>query len=108
MTGRDSLPAGLLADVKNYRNITWDDDATDAKVSGIIAAGMVYLDDKAGTPQDYTEDGKARTLLMEYVRYSMDSALEVFETNYQALILGMQNERRVTAYAVESTLPSET
>ena len=80
----------------------------DAKVSGILAAGMVYLDDKAGTPQDYTEDGKARTLLMEYVRYSMDSALEVFETNYQALILGMQNERRVTAYAVESALPSET
>lgn len=108
MAGRDSLPAGLLADVKNYRNITWDDDATDAKVSGIIAAGMVYLDDKAGTPQDYTKNGKARTLLMEYVRYSMDSALEVFETNYQALILGMQNERRVTAYAVESTLPSET
>lgn len=108
MAGRDSLPAGLLADVKNYRNITWDDDATDAKVSGIIAAGMVYLDGKAGTPQDYTEDGAARTLLMEYVRYTMDSALEVFETNYQALILSMQNERRVKAYAVENSVPSET
>ena len=105
MADRNSLPDGLLADVKNYRNITWDDEATDAKVSGLIASGMVYLDDKAGSPQDYTLDGKARTLLMEYVRYGLDSALEVFENNYQALILGMQNERRVNAYVVESPLP---
>ena len=43
---------------------------------------------------------------MEYVRYARDSALEVFETNYQSLILTMQNERRVSAYGVESTVPA--
>lgn len=106
MVSRDSLPAGLLADVKNYLNITWDDEATDTKVSGLIASGMGYLDKKAGSAQDYTADGDARTLLMEYVRYARDSALEVFETNYQSLILTMQNERRVSAYGVESTVPA--
>lgn len=105
MADRNSLPEGLLADIKNYLNITWDDAATDTKVSGLIASGMGYLDKKAGSPQDYTADGDARTLLMEYVRYVRDSALEVFESNYKSLILSMQNERRVKAYAVEVPVP---
>lgn len=48
MVSRDSLPQGLLADVKNYINITWDDEATDAKISDMIASGMVYLNEKYG------------------------------------------------------------
>ena len=105
---RESLPAGLLNDVKNYLNITWDDQATDAKITGLIASGMVYLNAKYGAEADYTADGMPRTLLMEYVRYARDSALDVFENNYQALILGMQNERLVTSYggSVESADPA--
>src|SRR5699024_9882479 len=101
---RDSLPDGLLSDVKNYLNITWDDEATDTKISGLIAAGMVYLNGKYGEEADYTADGMPRTLLMEYVRYARDSALDVFETNYQALLLGMQNEKAVSDDAMDSTV----
>lgn len=104
---RDSLPDGLLSDVKNYLNITWDDEATDAKVSGLIAAGMVYLNGKYGEEADYTADGMPRTLLMEYVRYARDSALDVFENNFQALILGMQNDKAVSIYAVESAVQGQ-
>lgn len=104
MVSRDSLPEGLLSDVKNYLNITWDDEATDAKVSGLIVSGMVYLNLKYGEEADYTADGMPRTLLMEYVRYARDSALDVFENNYQALLLGMQNERLVNAHAVDSAV----
>ena len=107
MVSRDRLPEGLLADIKNYLNITWDDDATDAKVSGLIAAGMVYLNAKYGEEADYTADGMPRTLLMEYVRYARDSALDVFENNFQALLLGMQNGRRVNAYDLESAVPPQ-
>ena len=102
---RENIPESLLADVKNYLNITWDDEATDAKVSGLIASGMVYLNLKYGEEADYTADGMPRTLLMEYVRYARDSALDVFENNYQALLLGMQNERLVNEYAMGSTVP---
>lgn len=98
MADRHALPDGLLADVKNYLNITWEDEATDTKVSGLIAAGMAYLDLKYGEAADYTADGMPRTLLFEYVRYARDSALDVFENNYLALLLGMQNERAVGAY----------
>ena len=34
----------LLADVKNYLNITWDDQATDRKIGGLIKNGIAYLD----------------------------------------------------------------
>ena len=104
MVSRESLPEELLSDVKNYLNITWDDDATDTKVSGLIASGMVYLNAKYGEEADYTADGMPRTLLMEYVRYARDSALDVFENNYQALLLGMQNGRLVSAYGMEGSI----
>lgn len=100
---RDSIPADLLNDVKNHLDITWDDEATDLKVRGFIASGMVYLDGKAGGGQDYQADGIARTLLMEYCRYLRDSALDVFENNYRSMILSMRHERVVREYAVEST-----
>lgn len=106
---RENIPESLLADVKNYLNITWDDEATDAKVSGLIAAGSVYLNMKYGEEADYMADGLPRTLLMEYVRYARDGALDVFENNYQALILGMQNQKAVSKYApaVEDTVSSQ-
>lgn len=105
--GRDDLPPGLLDDVKNYLNITWDDAATDANVSGLIASGMAYLDGKLGEAGDYTVDGLPRTLLLEYCRYGRDSALDVFENNYRSMLLDMQNGRRVKAYELESALPAQ-
>lgn len=102
MVNRDSLPQGLLSDVKNYLNITWDDEATDSKISGLVASGMVYLNLKYGDDADFTLDGLPRTLLMEYVRYARDSALDVFENNYQAMLLGMRHERLINS--VEGTV----
>lgn len=106
MPGRAALPAGLLEDIKNYLDITWDDEATDKKIGGLIASGMAYLDGKSGGAEDYTADGTPRMLLMEYVRYARDSALDVYENNYTNMILSMQNERAVARY-VESAEQTE-
>ena len=95
---RENIPAGLLADVKNSLNITWDDEATDNKIRGLIASATVYLDGKSGEMQNYDADGMPRTLMMEYVRYARDEALDVFENNYRSWILALQNERAVNAY----------
>ena len=104
MANRNTLPEGLLDDVKNYLNITWEDEATDQKIGGLIASGMVYLDAKYGSTADYTADGMPRTLLMEYVRYARDSALDVFESNYLSMLLGMQNEKAVKNYGALSSV----
>lgn len=94
----------LLAEIKNYLNITWEDEATDRKVTGLIEDGMVYLDLKRGAPADYMSPGLPRSLLKDYCRYARDSALDVFENNYLALLLAMRDERRVSDY-VESPAP---
>lgn len=104
MTPRTEVPAGLLDDVKAFLDVTWQDPATDKKYTEMILGGMAYLDDKYGAQADYTVPGEPRTLLMEYVRYARDSALDVFETNYLNRLLAMQNSKKVTDY-VESTVP---
>lgn len=107
MVSRDALPDGLLADVKNYLDITWTDEGTDAKVSGLIASAMVYLNSKLGADADYTADGFARMLLMDFVRYARSGALDVFEANYTDLILAMQNEKAVSEYAQNAVSPEQ-
>ena len=102
---RADVTAALLADVKNYLNITWDDTATDDKIRGLIASATVYLDSKGGGTLDYESDGLPRTLMMEYARYMRDEALDVFESNYTSMILAMQNERLVSN--VESAEPTD-
>lgn len=98
MATRDDLPAGLLDDVLNELDITWHDEATEKKYSGLIARGMAYLDNKLGRGSDYTQDDMPRALLMEYVRYARDHALDVFESNYLSMILGTQNEKAVMKF----------
>lgn len=97
------LPEGLLDDIKNYLDITWDDDQTNRRITGLIEDAMAYLDDKLGEAGDYLSPGYPRTLLKEYVRYARDAALDVFENNYQSLILAMQSERGVMNYVDSCT-----
>ena len=96
----------LLADVNNYLDYTWADEARDKKTLGFIRSGMGYLNGKLGAAADYEADGDPRTLLFEFVRYARDGAMDIFETNYKSLILAMQNKKAVSDYA-ESTLQAE-
>ena len=101
MYARTAIPAALLADVKNYLNITWNDLATDEHIRGLIASATADLDDYAGEELDYLSDGLPRTLMMDHVRYARDEALDVFENNYRTQLVRLRNRRRVTGY-VES------
>lgn len=100
-------PLELLQDVKIYLGITWQDSTTDQRITGLIASGMAYIDSKYGKAAGYSVDGFPRTLLFEYVRYARDAALDVFENNYTALILAMQNEKRVNEYENVSDAESD-
>ena len=72
MVSRSALPEGLLEDVLNELDITWRDEDTEKKYSGLIARGMAYLNKKLGGAEDYTLDDMPRALLIEYVRYARD------------------------------------
>lgn len=97
-----AVSAALLNAVKLWCNITWSDEATDAKVSDLIASGEAYIDGKLGAAGDYDTPGEPLTLLKEYVRYGLSDALDVFETNYLNRLLAMQHERRVSEYAADT------
>lgn len=97
----------LLADVNNYLDNTWKDEARDRKVRGFILSGMVYINDKLGKEADYESDGLPRTLLFEFVRYARDGAMDLFETNYKSMILAMQNKKAVSDYAQQSAISAE-
>lgn len=103
--GTAETVAQLLPEVENYLNITWQDDATDRKISGIIARGISRLTKLAGSEPDFTVAGDAQELLYEYCRYARDEALDVFENNYRSMLLEMRNGRKVAAY-VESSAPT--
>ena len=106
MTAGVNIPSQLLDDVKIALNITWTDTFTDSRINGFIASGIAYLNEKFGSPASYLVAGEPRTLLMEYVRYARDEALDVFENNYRSRIIGAQNSKKVREY-VEKALQTE-
>ena len=84
--------------LKIYLSITWEDPADDARLAEIVRAGAAYLNQKNGAPADYQTPGLPRTILMEYARYARDNALDVFENNYQSMILSMQHDSLVEQF----------
>ena len=89
----------LFADISAHLDYTWRDEALDAKYKGFVRSGMIFLNDKLGEPANYEVDGYPRTLLFEFVRYARDGAMDIFENNYRSMILAMQNQKAVKAYA---------
>lgn len=85
-----TLPDGLLDSAKNYLDITWEDDAGDEKLSGILARGMKYLNSVAGAELDYTIEDKPQELLFDYARYVRSNALDEFQNNYLSELLSLQ------------------
>lgn len=92
------LPEGLLEDVKNYLDITWDDEDTYNKLSGIIARGIKYIDGIAGKEMDYTNEDKPKELLLDYCRYVRSNALDQFKINYISELLTLQMVEEVADY----------
>ena len=91
----------LLADVRDYLQITWTDEATDRRLADMIQGSAVYLDGVTATENDYTQPGTMRTLLMERVRYQYNGALDAWLNNYLHLVVQAQLNAQSAALAAE-------
>lgn len=80
----------LLADIRNYLDITYNNPDLDAKLDQIIGRGMAYLDDLAGGKQDYSIESMPRALLFDYCRYAINNALEYFEHNFSSALIALR------------------
>ena len=98
------IPTGLLVDVRNYLDITWDDAAGDEKLTGIIARGIKYIDGIAGAAMDYTLEDKPKELLLDYCRYARSNVLNEFQINYLHELLSLQISEEVKAYEALTSL----
>ena len=89
-----TISASLLAEVKNYLDITWTDTDADAKLAGQISRGIAYICAKTGLQAsdfegtDACERGKE--LLFNYVLYDRSGAVNEFKKNYQSDIVGLR------------------
>ena len=101
------LPDGLLQIVKNRRDITWSDTATDYKLTLTIENGIAELDYLSGVSNDYMKAGKAQSLLFAYVMYDLANCLDDFKTNYQSEIIAFINQAKVNAYVASKADESE-
>ena len=91
----------LLADVRDYLQITWTDEATDRRLTDMIQGSAVYLDGVTATANDYTQPGTMRTLLMERVRYQYNGALDAWLNNYLHLMVQAQLDAQRAALTAE-------
>jgi hypothetical protein len=89
----------MLESLKNYLNISYDDDATDMMLTGTLERGKRVLDDYAGMELDYEEEGLPRQLLFDYCRYVRSHAVEMFEKNFHHDLITLREMAEVKQYA---------
>lgn len=84
----------LLAEAKNFLDITWDDEEADKKLKGQIRRGISYIMSKTGVSTSAFDgnsvDDRAQTLLFNYLLYDRAGALDRFARNYQDWIVGLR------------------
>jgi hypothetical protein len=93
----------IIADVKNYLDITWDDADGDKKLTGIIDRGMAYINGIAGQEQAFHTPCLAQSLLFNYCRYERANLLEDFQNNYRHELLALQVSEGVSMCEAETT-----
>ena len=97
------LTEDLLAQVKNYVDITWTDPDTDAKIRGITLRAMTFLDHIAGRTLDFLEGDTATQLLLDYVRYIRAGAAANFSKDFQGELLALHMDGEVNGDATVGT-----
>lgn len=91
----------LLSAARNYLDITWEDDALDTKLSGILERGKTYMDGIAGAKLDYSEGTKGRELLFEYLRYARSNSLQDFANDFLPELNALHADGEVDRFETE-------
>lgn len=91
----------LLAEAKNFLDISWNDSATDQKFTGEIRRGIAYITEKTGVEASVfsgeSVNDRAQTLLFNYLLYSRAGALDQFSQNYAFELNSLRRRTRVAA-----------
>ena len=72
----------LLQLLRNELYITWDDEETNMKLERIILNAIPTMNYKLGSEIDYSEDGIAQNLFINYCVYVYNGCSNEFDINY--------------------------
>lgn len=90
-------------EVKNYLNITWKDEKTNEKISGIIERAGTIISDYAGIElAPYNLKGNDKQLFLDLCRYIYNNAYEDFVQNFMREITAMRHKYAVMQYKEET------
>lgn len=95
-----------LDNVKNYLNITWNDETTDGKLKGIAAraqsavGGLVGIPDKkfidlSENAESDPEGTEEEQLFLDACRYIYNDSFEDFRTNFADTITSLRIKNAV-------------
>lgn len=90
------ISEALLTAAKNYLDITWEDEDTDAKLTGELQRGIQYISSKTGVLCDSSVfagdnvDLRAQELLFNYLLYDRAGSLDQFKKAYRSDIVGLR------------------
>ncbi|MGN0612403.1 MAG: phage head-tail connector protein [Porcipelethomonas sp.] len=88
-----------LKELKNALRITWDDEDSDSRLSGILERAKGILSSYAGKELAFDDTQPfEKQLLIELCRYIDNEALEDFSINYAAELLQLRAK-----YAVDES-----
>lgn len=89
--------------LKNYLDITWDDEHTNAKLTGILSRAQEKLCAYAGTDLTFADGTDEQQLLFDLCRYVWFNVPENFEENYKHDLLMLRAKYKVEAMPDEET-----
>ena len=85
----------LLKELKNYLDITWDNEDTDSKLTGILGRAESTLNAYAGYEISFSEQPDSKQLLFDCCRYIYNNALEDFKINFQQELIMLRANQAV-------------
>lgn len=88
----------LLSEVKDYLNISYEDEQTERMLKSALLRGQKVIDGYAGAEMDYEEEGLPKQLLFDYCRYVRSQATEMFEKNFGRDLSALREEAEVRNY----------
>lgn len=88
----------MLDDLKNYLQITWEDEETNKRVSGILSRATALLNKYAGVEIDFDKNEDERQLLFDCCRYIYNNSLAHFEKDFSGDLISLRAQYAVEGY----------
>ncbi len=97
----------MQQELKNYLQITWDDEETDKRLSGILKRATALLNKYAGVEIDFDKNEDERQLLFDCCRYIYNNALANFEKDFSGDLISLRVQYAVEGYLNEQAEVSD-